>query len=348
MATKNGICKYCHFTRIENHIFPVNPEASTVYCPYCMRELDPKEAINLYSNLISNMLDKADNTLYVACDPVLAYQEYADVLEIEPKNQKALLGRILCLIYNSRVKQSYLQECSYLLDAITHRNAEEIMAYIGFLKKINLALDEYDDAVFHKVTHRDFFYDEECVKLYIKRLADIIKFKKEIIAHLSKIKKDYVTQTNEVLINLISHSVTEKEAKLKSVKHTVDGLGFKYNKIVNDKVYLERLDEVVSTNVFTKQIRELTDERKKKILEGKVFRDYTVIIGMKKASLWLSGLFLLAFIGLGICAYLFRDNNSFFITFIAAGITSFIAFIVCASFYLSWRRILKKRKLRIN
>ena len=80
---------------------------------------------------------------------------------------------------------------------------------------------------------------------------------------------------------MISHSVTEKETKLKSVKHIVDGLGFKYNVIVNDKVYLERLGwgAVVSTNVFYKnKLENSLMNVKRKILEGKVFRDYTVII----------------------------------------------------------------------
>ena len=95
MATKNGVCPYCQFNRLENRIFPVNPDAVTVFCPSCMRELDPKKAIDGYNAIITQMVDKADNTLFVACDPVVAYQEYADVLEFESDNSKALLGRIL-------------------------------------------------------------------------------------------------------------------------------------------------------------------------------------------------------------------------------------------------------------
>ena len=61
MATKNGVCPHCNFSRLENRIFKVNPDASTVYCPFCMRELDPKQSIDLYNNIITKMLKKADD-----------------------------------------------------------------------------------------------------------------------------------------------------------------------------------------------------------------------------------------------------------------------------------------------
>ncbi len=351
MATKNGLCTHCQFTRIENHIFPVNPEATVAYCPFCMKPLEPKEAIGLYQSIINGMVEKADNSLFVACDPVIAYQEYADVLEIEPNNSRALLGRILCLIYTSKVRQSYLSECDELLDQITHKGQEEVATYTMFLKKINFALDEYDLALQNKLTHKKYFYDEECIKLYLKRLSDIIKFKKEILANLVQIKKDYVSQNNEILINLVAHNISEKESFLKTVKYTVRGVGFKYQKIVGDKIYLDSVDEVINTKVAKKySYYSLDAKRKSRLIDEKVFKDYTPIIKAKKISIYFSILLLLAAIGCGGAAYYFYSqvNWLLFFVLIGAGALCFVGFIVLLILHLVWKGILKKRKLRMN
>lgn len=348
MATKNGLCPYCQFTRIENHIFPVNPEASVAYCPFCMREINPKQSIGLYQTYITKMVDKADNSLLVACDPVLAYQQYANVLEVEPDNSKALLGRILCLIYTSKVRQSYLSECSDLLGNITHKGTDEVNTYVGFLKKINFALDEYDLALYKKLTHRKFFYDEECIKLYLKRLADIINFKKDILAELNKIKKDYVSQNNEILINLIAHNVNEKEAMLKSIKHTVQGVGYTYTKIVGDKVYIERSEEVISTKITKHKPYTLSPKRRKKLIDDKVFKDYTAVIRAKNLAIYFSLFLLAAAIGLGVTSYFYFEKGLLFYIFVGAGALAFIGFIVLLILYLSWKSLLKKRKMRIS
>ncbi len=351
MATKNGLCTHCQFNRIENHVFPVNPEASVAYCPFCMQPLDPKEAIGLYQSIINGMIEKADNTLFVACDPVVAYQEYADVLDIEPNNSKALLGRILCLIYTSRVRQAYLTECDELLDQITHKGQEEVATYTMFLKKINFALDEYDLALLNKLTHRKYFYDEECIKLYLKRLSDIIKFKKEILANLNQIKKDYVTQNNEILINLVAHSISEKEGQLKTVKYTVRGLGYKYQKIAGDKVYLDGVDEVVNTKVAKKYSTfSLDTKRKSRLIEDRVFKDYTPVIKAKKISIYFSIFLLLAAIGCGGAAYYFYSQTNLLLFFILIGVgaAALIGSIVLLVLHFVWNGILKKRKLRMN
>ncbi len=350
MATKNGVCPYCQFNRLQNRIFPVNPEASTAFCPSCMREISPKAAIDLYASIIDKMVAKADSSLFVACDPVTAYQEYADVLEVEPANSKALLGRILCLIYTSKVRTTYLEEAHMLLENIAHKGSDEVNNYVVFLKKINFALDEYDLALKNKLTHKSYFYDEECIKLYFKRLYDIIKFKKEILEKLNKIKKAYVNQSNEILINLVSHSVSEKENYLKTVKYTVQGVGYTYVKTVGDKVYVERSEEVINTKLYHQRLYTLdVKEKGKKILiEDKVFKDYTSIINAKKVSTYVLVLLILLTIGCGLSAYFFFQDKILFPIFIASGALCLVGTIVLFVLELVWRSILKKRKIRID
>ena len=350
MATKNGVCPYCQFNRLQNRIFPVNPEASTVFCPSCMRELDPKKAIGLYNDIISKMVAKADDTLFVACDPVLAYQQYADVLEIEPSNSRALLGRILCLIYTSKVRSSYLNDVHSLLENISYKGSEEMTNYVGFLKKINFALDEYDLALYSKLTHRKYFYDEECIKLYFKRLSEIIKFKKEILLKLGQIKKNYVNQDTEILINMINHNVSERENFLKTIKYTVQGVGYRYSRIVGDKVFIDRDEEVINTKINRQRLYTLDakEKGKKALIKDKVFKDYTGTIIAKKVSIYLFFLTMILAIGCGIVAYLYFSNQLIFIISLIAASIFLVASIVLLVLHLVWKSILKKRKLRID
>ena len=349
MATKNGVCPYCQFNRLENRIFPVNPDAVTVFCPSCMRELDPKKAIDGYNAIITKMVDKADNTLFVACDPVVAYQEYADVLEFESDNSKALLGRILCLIYTSKVRKSYLVEANALLENINHKGADEANNYVATLKRINFALDEYDTALNKKLSYHNYYYDEECLKLYLKHLYSIFKFKSDILDKLLKLRKDYASQKNEVLINLINHSVQEKEKVLKDTKYLITGEGRRLMKIVGDKVYLEATGESVEYRYPKKHSFTLGEaDKTHKTIKDRVFKDYTPMIRMKKAALVISIFMLVAAIGLGVTSYFYLDNKTLFYFFVVSGgIAAALAlglFIV----YLVWRRILKKREMRID
>ena len=176
MGTKKGLCPYCQPKRIDHRIFQVNPEASTCYCPLCMREMEPKKAIDNYSKLINDLLAKADNTLFVACDPSLAYQQYADVLEFENNETHALIGRILCLVYMGKIRKSYLKEAHILLENTSFKGSD-IVVFVNFLEKINFALDEYETALIKKLTFREHFYDVECLKLYWVHLNSIIEMR---------------------------------------------------------------------------------------------------------------------------------------------------------------------------
>ena len=349
MATKNGVCPRCQFNRLERRIFPVNPDASTVFCPFCMRELNPTEAIESYNEIISNMLEKADGSLLVACDPVLAYRQYAAVLEVEPSNSRALLGRILCLIYTSRIKRSYLVEANELLGEITYKGTEEVTKYVGFLKRINFALDEYDMALNKKLTHHGQYYDEECLKMYLKRLTEIITFKKNILETLNKIKKDYVSQKNEVLINLISHNISEKESSLRTSKFLITGIGYKVTRVSADKISITETGETMNTHYNKKGLYTLNEnDKSKKLIKDTVFKDYTPVIRAKKVSIYFAILCLLIAAGCGVAAYLFFKDALLFPILLAAGGLAFTGFITLIILHLSWKSILKKRKMRID
>lgn len=349
MASKKGVCPYCNTSsRIQNRIFRVNPEATTCFCPSCLREVEPKVAIDLYNSLIDKMIDKANNTLFVACDPVLAYQQYADVLEVEEDEYKALLGRILCLIYTSKVRKEYLSEAIELLEKIDHRGAGQIPNYIAALKKINFALDEYDNALLHRLTHKEFFYDEECLGTYLTRLTEIIKFKNEIFAKLKSIQKTHSYQDNEMLINLISHDLSQKEAFLTKPHHVVSGETYRFVKVYAGKVTIEKINEVVETKFKHHHMLTLKGNSKgRNAVKDEVFKDYTPIIHMKNIAKYFSVILFIASLALGALAFFFKEHEILFPLFVSCSAALVVVALVLFILYLSWRGILKKRKMRI-
>ena len=349
MGTKRGVCPYCQSNNLNHRIFLVNPEAATVFCPTCMREMEPKLAIDSYNKIIEKMLKKADHTLLVACDPVTAYRQYANVLEIEKNNSKALLGRILCLIYTSKVRVSYLVEATELLETITHKGVEELNNYVASLKKINFALDEYDQALYKRLTVRNAFYDEECLKLYLKHLYDIIKFKKNILGKLIAIKKDYASQDNEVLINMIDAKIEEKEVILKREHPLLVGTSYKYLKIMGEKVYLEQVNSKETFKFLKKRLPSLNETKGSRVIKDQVFKDYTPVINAMKMSSFFVVLFFLCAAGCGTASYFFYDRPDLLIFAILVSLAGvfFVLFISFVLLHFIWRKTLKKRKARI-
>lgn len=347
MGTKNALCPYCQPYRSDMRVFPVSAEASVAYCPFCMKEISPKKAIDLYNSVINNMLEKADNTLFVACDPALAYQQYADVLEIEKYNSRALLGRILCLIYTSKVRNSYLVEAKTLLENISHKGIDEVNNYVVFLKKISFALDEYNAALLKKLSnHRNFFYDEECLKLYLKHLLEILKFKKDILDNLKEIREDYLSQRNDKLLNLVNHDIEAKEGLLRTVHFLVNGKGYKVTKIVGEKIYVDTTGDFTDVRTNRRQYS-LTQEKGKRVIKDLAFEDFTPIIRAKNASIFIIIFSLLAAGGCGACIYFFKDTPLYFYLSIAgAGFFGLLA-ITFIALHFMWKSFLKKRKLRI-
>ena len=348
MATRRGLCLHCQSKRIDHRIFQVNPEASTCFCPLCMKEMEPKEAIDNYNNLIKEMLLKADNTLFVACDPTLAYQQYADTLEFEPNEAHALIGRILCLIYMGKVRKSFLKEAYILLENTSYKGCD-LNTFVNFLEKINVALDEYDLAINKKLTFREHYYDIECLKLYWTHLNDIIKMKELILSIFKQLKKNYVSQQNDEFIDSLEISINEKKNILSLECFTTDGKGYKLDKFFNDHPLVIETNSETSNKFIRFRLSTLNPEEKgKRVINDQVFKDYTLIIKLRKASIFLWILLFALSIGAIVGLVLMRDDKVFFITLLAIAIVLFLsgAGVLASSIY--WRIVLKKRELRIN
>lgn len=349
MATRKGLCPYCTTHRVDRRIFPVNPEASTCFCPICMKEVEPKVAIDGYTELISKMLLKADNTLFVTCDPVLAYSEYASVIELEPKEAHALLGRILCLIYMGKVRKSYLGEAYTLLENTPYEGCD-IDEFIFFLKKINFALDEYESSLIKKLTFKSYFYDVECLKLYWVHLHDIIKMKELILSIIKDIKKEYKSSQAEVMANMIEHNVEEKKRVIHTDTFVCDGTPYHYVKTVNGKAVIDySTKRKINTHLNRYRLASLDiDDKRKRYIKDEIFKDYTRVVKSQKVAFVFSIIFYIIMGGCIASTIILKDKPVFFYSFLGGSVLFFIAATILLILSISWKLTLKKRRLRID
>ena len=348
MATKKGLCPFCQNRRTDVRIFQVNPEASTCFCPSCMKEMEPIDAIENYLNYIDHLISKADNSLFVACDPSLAYQQYANVLELEPKTAHALIGRILCLIYMGKVRSSYLKEAYILLENTSFRGCD-LDVFTNFLEKINTALDEYEFAVNKRLTFKEHYYDEECLRLYWSHLSDIVKMKELILSIFVEINKTKPKESNEAVINMLEVSIDEKKRILDLEAFTTDGTGYHLDHFFNGKPFLVRTSKVDASKFKRYRLSTLNPEEKgKHLIEDQIFQDYTVILKLRKFAIFM-WILLFALVGGSIAgAILLKENTLFLTLFIALAVVLSLGAALIFSLSLYWRSVLKKRELKLN
>lgn len=348
MATQKGLCPYCQTQRFDRRIFQVNAEAKTCFCPTCMKEMEPHKAIEGYRNHIQKMLSVADNTLFVTCDPSLAYHQYASVIELEPNEVRALLGRILCLLYMGRVRKSYISEAYVLLEN-TKYDGTNLEDFVLFLKKINFALDEYNEGLKKKLTFKDRFYDLDCLKLYLSHFYDIIKLKQLVFATAKSIKRGHDFRQIDVAINLFEHDLDEKTTLLKKPFYVVDGHSYLYERIYNGRVFVSE-GKKKSDNKFSRyRLCSLNEKDKsKKYIKDEIFKDYTRTIAANKVSLAVSILLYLCSGGLLASGIIFKENMFYLVSFVACAGLLFILATVAIATHFYWRALLKRRKLRVD
>lgn len=188
MAMKKGFClsTVCNKREEVRRIFDVNSEAQFCYCPYCGKKYRPKVAIFNYEKRITRYDKKAKFFLKNVGQPLYAYNLFAYVLELEPTNVTAKLGRLLSLAYLSTLRRNRFSEVKALLEMVKDEVRDQKgTRYSNFLGSLNICANDYLDKTRKKLTFRGYFFDTECLKLYYKNLRDVIDFKRYLASEIS-------------------------------------------------------------------------------------------------------------------------------------------------------------------
>ena len=357
MATKRGICPYCKNEYIHNSIFLVNPEAVNCFCGSNMHQITPKEAIDAYNNYITNAVKKADEILEITCNPAAAYDAYAEVIDIDDSIIHAYLGRILCLIYMSKTRKSYLDEAKTLLETDSEKpfflhlvNAPIVFEYFRRMVRV---IEEYLFAVKKVLTFKKYFYDLDCLSLYLRHVYDAYNLQKCIFDLACEIqKKDPDNHGYDAFLKFLENKIREKERAINDYDYvTTDGVTHKFVKINynHDAETVVLSKPLVDTKSSRYRMASLDKDNKKlRYIKDEIFKDYTDIIKARKVSIVFVIIctFVAVICGLGV--YLFQDNFLFSIlSIVGCAVTAIIAVILLV-LVISWGSTINKKRKKMS
>lgn len=338
-SLKKAYCPHCKIDNELEHIFFVSPDAEVCYCPNCMREYKPKEVIDNYNYFIANKITKAERLLFRNTKYYEAYCAFAHIIEIDASSTRARFGRILSLIYMSKLRKTNFSNAALMLDNDSDkyfRKLKDLTSYVKFLSRVNVALDEYYDGLYKKITVRERFYNFDCVELYFMRLNEIISFKKLVLDELIKMSAKDEDNKVEKLTKQVQESINILTYKFEDRVVAADGLRYKVAKVVSpSQIMIARLDETLNPISHYVKYRLDENEKRGKLLKDDVYPDNTHISSLSKTMLPLFSIFYPVAIAAFVLTFLsfFKDYKLYL--YIGAGasllvaITFMIIFIVC-------------------
>ena len=214
-----GYCTNCNKENEGRRIFDVNTDVRFCYCPHCGKKYRPKMAAANYNHVINKYLRRASFFMSNAGQFQNAYNLYAYVLELEPENKLAKLGRLLSLAFLSTVRRNRFIEVKQLLEIEKDEFHEKHFAhqhYNEFLIHLENCTESYLNNVKKALTLKTYFYDVDCIKLYFKHIKDVIELRRLIVSELMVIG----VSAN---LAIISDETKDLEKQYNMTCMTVDG-----------------------------------------------------------------------------------------------------------------------------
>ncbi len=283
MAMKKGYCIRCRSDEPRRHIFKVNSEAVNCYCPVCMTQYKPKEAIENYNRFIDGLLKKSDTSLHVAMLPDASYKEYAKVLEFEPDNVRGLLGRLLSLIYLSTLRKSKFDEVILLMnnDVSRYRLMGSRTDFSNFIRSANAAANYYIECMVRRLTLKGCFFDLDCLTLYYRRLAEIKRFKLAIQDELRRIDQEKEAE-------FLNKSIAKCDKLLEKTYVIADGTSYVltgFDRQKNPKI--QKLEKTYHTGLENYHLSTLEKgDKNRRPIKDKIYRSNEVVYMLIKIGFY--------------------------------------------------------------
>ncbi len=347
---KKAYCTYCKTDDELSRIFSVNPEAKVCYCPNCMTELQPKEAIDEYNYFISQKSNKADRLLYRDTRFYDAYCAYGHIIEIDPYIMHARFGRILSLLYMSTLRHTHFVDAITLLDRdaeLYFRKMKDQNHYAKFLSKALNAIDEYQNRFPRRITVKERFYSADCVELYYTRLYEILCAKNYIVGELVKITSKNPDEKIMRLVSARELDISEIHKQFDDKVATTDGTRYKVAKIISaQQILISRLEDQLPPLTRHKVYKLSENEKKGRLIKDKVYPDNSHLMARATSALPAMILFYIA-TAVAVLFYVFKWFNLGIIPLFAA-IGCFIVAVTLTAFFIKWKYKLSKRRHLID
>ena len=218
MSMKRGYCIHCNKHDEVRRIFDVNTDVRYCFCPHCGHRYRPKLAVQNYERALSHYLRRANYYLKNTGNPKASYALFAYVLELDPQNKQAKLGRLLSLAYLSSLRRNRFLEVKELMlmenDIFHGQRARR--DYTAFLISLHKCVSDYMVGVKKRLTFKEYFYDVNCLKLYYSLISDALSLLRIVVEELSIIEEEKSAKA-------VNETIKHLEAEYNLSFFTVDG-----------------------------------------------------------------------------------------------------------------------------
>ena len=191
------------------------------------------------------------------------------------------------------------------------------------------------------------------MKLYLTRVNEVKNFENEALEVVTAIKKKFVNEKVDLLLNYLDEQITSKERLLNDYDHAlVSGDLYVVSEIKNNGELV--LQVVENKKIDTSKLQRYrmasldSSNKKARYIKDDIFKDYT---GLIRARRVIGPWFIICYIAsvfCGVSAFLFRHNP--FVLYTAVGVGAFMLILgfVFMILFISWGIKLKKKKEKVE
>ncbi len=271
-----GYCSRCSNKNELERIFVVNSNEEYCTCPNCQKTFLTSDAILAFKNKIISLQRKAIYTFNFKSNYLKAYKMFGNILNYDSGNAIGVCGRIESLLMMSTLRNAKFNDAYDLLDIALSLQLKKIKNYTcfnAFFAKVDKILKKYMSIIKKKLTTKTYFYDSDCLKLYLIRGYETLRLYKLFLNGFLYYKEHGVNKLNiDETIAYIEKIIKEKTTLIGSAYICADGLSYKLVKnYQNNNFNLENDGIKINTKLNLAKLETLYPSENKKVIKDRVF-----------------------------------------------------------------------------
>ncbi len=335
-----GYCTHCKSKNDLDRLFNIIPIDDYCLCPNCDHKILIKDAKHAYLNKVKQLIKKAYFSLSFKCNYLEAYQRFGYILNFDSENAIGICGRMEALLMLSTLRESQFKTVNDLLKIelnVSLRKKKNFMAFYSFTINVISIIEKYMTSIKKMLTHKAYFYDEECLLLYLTRAKEVVELYNTIYEGILEFKDD------EKLTPFINKAIGSLDVVLRIRNNdllypyiVLDGYSYKLKK---DKFELKSDGFKINLKLNNPKIHALKKDENKKLIKDKVFKYHNLkYVGFLAMYASIVLFYLLGFI-LYILCFIYSDLA------VDLSITATV-FVFIATFLLGLRFLIKDQFLK--
>lgn len=274
-----GYCKYHKSNDIKDNLFEFEDDSHIVECPVCHKKMKTSIAVTAYADVLAKYVYRGRFYLFVSSNYDKAYRMFARVLDLDQWNINGYAGRILSLFMMSTLRNPRFDDTEEMIIqafSVLSKKKNNHQIIVIMFDKLNEYINDYLKNVKKKLMHRIYFYNRECVELYVNRLIQAKKLRTIMLKEVTTLKNkhpDEIVYKNS--IEKIESSIKMDELNISSYYITTSG--YSYKGIFDKKGELVIIDDGIKqkTNLSTYRPYTLNIKEKGKIyIRDRVFTSF--------------------------------------------------------------------------